>query len=957
MNAKDFLSFVWPDAPHYLIAYLNPAGNGFVQRVISTIEAAVQQAEKWSNEKKEVYFAVGSLKSEQVTGADGKVHRRTFSNIDRLKALIADIDTGTNKPYENKEKALQALKQFCKLSGFPKPSLIVSSGGGLHVYWVMDRPVPAHSWAIVAGKLKQLFAENGLMVDGSRTADATSVLRVVGTNNYKRATPRPVEVLMQGPTYKPSTLRDAISAKVGTIVTATAPDVGASNMDRYADVAVDFRRLLANCPQVQFAALNQAATPEPIWYAVLQLVRFTTNPIKAAHIVSQEHPTYLKAETEQRMQRLIAGGYGPTTCVRFQDPLTNPQHGLCSTCGSFGKIASPAQLAPTATSAPPPVMEVTDEEGNVERIEIPNPPEPFVRTPSGRIVVKQYNADGDEIAPMVVSPYDMYPLRGAENEHTGHEHSWWRIKLPVEGWRNVELQPGDLVDHRKLAPVLMGKGVYLQQEELKLAVRFMTAYLKQLRETEQAERTFSRIGWRENCSLFVLGDTAYYPNGRTDTHKPSSEVEVAFRGGMIREGALDEWKRIIQFYNTPGYEGHRFFLYASFGSALMPFTDHNGVIINASGRPGNGKTTSLLAAASVWGHPKKYLVKGTKEGSTSNGLFRLLGIHNNLPLCLDDVTTMEPQRFADLCMNITQGQGKTKATRSGQLNTRVDKWANITMTTANVDGYAVLSTNRAGAEAEAVRLVQVAFHLPNCHTKAQADQFIQGLAENYGHAGHEYAKWLVQNKSKLEPMIKKMTAHVDKRAGITPRERFWSVAITVSVVGAMIARDHCELLKGFPIEQDLEWICGTINGLREQVRDQIAGGDDILAEFLASNVGSTVTITGDTSGNIGAKVELKPMGKLFVRHEIARGKAWVLAAAIKEYCAARGANFSEVRNELIASGVLIDDNVRKVLGQGTDYATAQARCWYIDMNRMAGKPAISSDDGIVSFMPAATASR
>lgn len=952
MNAQDFLSFVWPDSSHYLIAYLNPAGSGFVQRVVNTIEAAAQQAEKWNAEKKEVYFAVGSLKQEQVVGSDGKPHRRTFDNIEQLKALIADIDTGDNKPYANKEEALQALKQFCKTTGFPRPSLIVSSGGGLHVYWTMTRAVPAKAWVAVALKLKQMFAESGLKVDGSRTADATSVLRIVGTNNYKRSMPRPVEVLMQGPVYKPSALRDAVSAKTGAIAPVVLPDFGHGNMDKYADVAVDFKRLMGACAQAQYATLNQAATPEPIWYALLQLVRFTTNPMKAAHLISREHPTYSKAETEQRMQRLIAGGYGPTACARFQDPLTNPQAGLCTQCSANGSISTPAQLAPIAVSAPPPVMEEVDEEGNVEKVEIPNPPEPFIRTPSGRIVMRQHNADGDEIAPMVVSPYDIYPLRGAENEHTGHEHSWWRIKLPVEGWRDVELQPGDLVDHRKLAPVLMGRGVYLQQEELKLAVRFMTAYVKQLRETEQAERTFSRIGWRENCSLFVLGDTAYYPNGRTDTHKPSTEVEVAFKGGMVREGSLDEWKKTIQFYNTPGYEGHRFFLYASFGSALMPFTDHNGVIINASGRPGNGKTTSLLAAASVWGHPKKYLVKGTKEGSTANGLFRLLGIHNNLPLCLDDVTTMEPQRFADLCMNITQGQGKTKATRSGQLNTRIDKWANITMTTANVDGYAVLSTNRAGAEAEAVRLVQVAFHLPNCHTKAQADLFIQHLSEHYGHAGHEYAKWLVQNKAKIEPLIKKMTAHVDKLANITPRERFWSVAITTSVVGAMIARDKCGLLEGFPIEQDLEWICGTINGMREQVREQIASGDDILAEFLASNVGSTVTITGDTSGNIGAKVELKPMGKLFVRHEIARGKAWVLATAIKEYCADRGANFSEVRNELIAAGVLIDDNVRKVLGQGTDYATAQARCWYIDMNRMAGKPAVSSDDGIVSLIPA-----
>lgn len=932
MNTTDFLSLVWPKSSHYLVAHLNAKG-GFTQKVFPTIEAAAAQALQWDSERKEVYYAVGALKSPGIVDGTGKLRRRTAENIEQLKTLIADIDVGAGKQYVTQSEALLALKQFCRTTGFPKPSLAVSSGGGLHIYWILERAVSAAAWKAVALKLKEMFVEHGLHVDGSRTADPASVLRVVGTHNYKRPEPRPVETLFVGTTYKPSLLRAAIETNVGA-AKEEPPSLGASNMDKYADVYVDFRRLVTSCAQVRHAAEQQAATPEPVWYAVLQLVRFAKDPMKAAHLVSRNHPTYSAAETERRVQRLISGSFGPTKCSKFQDASINPQHALCSSCPAFGQITTPAQLAPTVVAALPAEVEL-EINGEIETVTIPNPPEPFVRTTSGKIVMRQKNADGDEIAPAVVSHYDMYPIRGTENETTGHEHSWWRVKLPVEGWKDVELRPADVADPRCLAIALMGKGIYLQQDEIKLMVRFMTAYLKQLRETALAERTFSRVGWRDERSLFVLGDVAYHSDGTEQSHKTSAEVDTAFKGGLTTAGSLDAWQRAIQFYNQPGYEGHRFFLYAGFGSALMPFTDHNGVLVNASGNAGNGKTTALLAIASVWGDPKRYLVKGTKEGSTMNGLFRLMGIHNNLPMCLDDVTTMDPEKFADLCMNVTQGQGKARMTRGGLLNTNVDHWCNMVLSTANTDGYTTLMAARPGAEAEAVRLVQIEFKLPNCHTKQQADTFIHSLYDNYGHAGHAFARWIVQNHDEVAALVRKTIQTVDTKINVQPRERFWSAAISAAIAGAIVARDKCGLLKDFPIEKDLEWLCGTIDSLRVELDGNTKSDAEILVGYFHQNVGTTLVVEGSGGGNIMPKYDHLPRIELKIRHDVTKGIVYVTTAAMRELFALHRRNYNTAKKKFKDAHILVDER-RETLNKGTNLPGGQVRCWVIDEHRLNG---------------------
>jgi hypothetical protein len=107
----------------------------------------------------------------------------TLKNCAQLPALFVDIDYKTTS-----EPAARA-----RLAAFPfPPSLIVCSGGGLHVYWLLKEPLDlATEMAQARDALRRL----AIALSGDLSAaECARVLRVPGSLNHKPeyGTPRAV---------------------------------------------------------------------------------------------------------------------------------------------------------------------------------------------------------------------------------------------------------------------------------------------------------------------------------------------------------------------------------------------------------------------------------------------------------------------------------------------------------------------------------------------------------------------------------------------------------------------------------------------------------------------------------------------------------------------------------------------------------------------------------------------
>jgi len=126
----------------------------------------------------DVYFGLGTLKTNE---------NRKRKNVKELKSFYLDLDCGPSKEYASQPEAVAALRSFCATMSLPVP-LMVNSGRGVHVYWLLEEAVPLKEWAAVAEILKQKCVAHKFPTDIQVTCDAARILRLPNTHNYKPVT-------------------------------------------------------------------------------------------------------------------------------------------------------------------------------------------------------------------------------------------------------------------------------------------------------------------------------------------------------------------------------------------------------------------------------------------------------------------------------------------------------------------------------------------------------------------------------------------------------------------------------------------------------------------------------------------------------------------------------------------------------------------------------------------------
>jgi len=111
---------------------------------------------------------------------------RQARNLLRIKVCFADLDTyKTDIGHLPPESQSELVAIACRDLSLPTPSLIVSSGRGLHVKWVLDTSIPAPAlprWKAIQEYLGRAFEKFGA---DAQARDCSRVLRLVGTVNEK----------------------------------------------------------------------------------------------------------------------------------------------------------------------------------------------------------------------------------------------------------------------------------------------------------------------------------------------------------------------------------------------------------------------------------------------------------------------------------------------------------------------------------------------------------------------------------------------------------------------------------------------------------------------------------------------------------------------------------------------------------------------------------------------------
>ena len=904
MQQPDLLDLVQPEDGWFAIVGIKGTGKNanVEQKLVDTREKADELIAQYVEEERNVFFGLAKY----ATGAN-----RTKENVKSLKAFWLDIDCGPDKAvvnpdtgrpdgYPDQSSGIRALRNFCKTVGLPTPTL-VNSGGGVHAYWPLEEEVTRREWEPVAERFKEVCRTQNFYVD-DKVFEVARILRVPGTFNFKEEEPRPVNFLYVGEPTTMEEMRSALGVK------ATSNSIFDDNYEPtprqqalMRGVGYNFHRIMKRtakgdgCNQLGYAYTHRATIDYYGWFHALSVAAMCEDADTAIHTISKGHPDY-DPETIERKAATIRKS---TSCAKFKS--VNPQ--MCDGCPHLGKILGPKELGKVAREAPEEPVEVETTPGVVEEIEIPKYPFPFYRGEGGGIWRKGMKMEnGEESEPIMVYGNDFYIVKRMYDPGEG-DAALMRLHLPQDGLREFTIPMSKVTQKDELRKLLSANGVYSYGKRFDILMDYVLKSAEGLQERKKAEIMRQQFGWVDGNSRFVLGDQEITVEG--NIYSPPSKATGKLAKFIGPVGSLDKWKEVWSLYGVEGMEAQAFAALSAFGSPLLKFLNQTGAVINLfNSRSGTGKTTILNMVNSVYGHPKELRLK---EIDTMNGKLQWVGVLNNLPATMDELTNATPKEYSDFLYSLSNGKGKERMLAgSNELRENNTTWQNITVSTSNSSFVEKLSVLKDNPEGELMRLIEYPIGLVDTVNTAHGKNlFDQVLFVNYGHAGPIYLRYVLANMEYVVNKCHEMQAKIDRELQLVPKERFWSATIAANLVGGMLAKE-CG-----PIDWDMNriyhWACGLIERLRQDTEAPLDGPEQVVGDYLYRHMQNILVVDdmADRRTNMQALPRREPKGELLIRIEPDTRMMFIIAKPFKEYCVKYQINYSETLRKLEEQGRLV----------------------------------------------------
>ena len=319
------------------------------------------------------------------------------------------------------------------------------------------------------------------------------------------------------------------------------------------------------------------------------------------------------------------------------------------------------------------------------------------------------------------------------------------------------------------------------------------------------------------------------------------------------------------------------------------------MLFRSSKESGLGKTTGMLAGASIWGDPDLLMMQ---ERDTFNSKMNRAEVYKNIVCYMDELTNTKPQDLSDWAYQLPSGLQRNRMGPKGNVErVRGRPWKTLFGTTGNTDMLERIALFKALPKAEAQRVLQYRAERVMFATKAETDAFAIAVKENFGHAGIVYLQYVMNNLEAVKQLADAVQKKIDIEAGLTAENRFWSALVSRDIAGLMIAK-RAKLID-WKIEPIVKWAIETMRVAQNTVRDMNTDVEAVLTDYLAEHYGSMLRIksTDDARRAITGidhiiTPDQIPRGNAFVaRYEYDIKKMYLLPKPLKEWCGKQQINF------------------------------------------------------------------
>lgn len=325
----------------------------------------------------------------------------------------------------------------------------------------------------------------------------------------------------------------------------------------------------------------------------------------------------------------------------------------------------------------------------------------------------------------IVCRHPILPVQRLVNIDTGEE----RLKIAYKKgrvWRSLIAEKTTIASSNGILQ-LAANGVLVTSENAKSLSKYLFEIEDLNYEIIPEQKSVSRLGWVGE------GFSPYVEELEFDGENNFKHIFQSVKENGSREKWIDV---MIKMRSEKGFG--RFFLAASFASAILKPCGLLPFFLHAWGGTEVGKTVGLMIAASVWACPKmgEYI---TTFNSTLVGQEMMASFLNSLPMCIDELQIQSSAGIKDfdkIIYQLTEGVGRTRGAKQGGLQ-KVNTWRNCFITNGE---HPISNSNSGGGAVN--RVIEF-----ECTEKVYSDLIgiCAVIGENYGFAGREFVEILQQD--------------------------------------------------------------------------------------------------------------------------------------------------------------------------------------------------------------------
>ena len=916
MTSQEFLATVLPTSGSYCVAEISTGKKEHV--FVKTIDELYNAAMAFDNKKYNTFYALASFNDE------GK---RLAENALKMRSLFLDIDCGNGKDYENKSQAATALDLFLGDTGLNTlgTPFIISSGGGLHVYFPFKEEVDIAVWKPVAENLKRLAKKHGFNIDASVTGDAARILRVPDTHNYKEAKPRKVAIKVQGTVFDFETLATHLREAVGEQSYESLPPLQLpgsrpkappnANSVKLMENSVTFFKNITTCGQINhYKEHAQEDGMEPLWRGILSIAKSCADGLEEGLAISAMHP-YDTGRHNEKWQA-IKGPYG---CLKFDE--TNP--GICDNCPHFGKITNPLALGreiKVDTEAKEVIIDRVQEkeidanlndETEPVKITRPTPPKGFAFGANGGVFMDRMVEDeqgGKSRKQVMLLPYDLFAVDVLNNNG---DHVVHLMAFRPEGAVDILIPQKSIVSKEETVKALANQNIIacFGSGNEKNLFDYIRGCVEFISANKRAIPIPNSCGWQAN-NTFVYNSRIFSADG-TEVYVPTPALEN-INQSTTPTGSLDQWRKVFNMLVAKGEWQVLAMALVGPASILMDVTGFNGCVYHlGSSKSGTGKSLTLELAASFFGHPERYRVTQSTSIVASQ---QRQGLLNSLPFIIDETTNKSRDDFEwlpEFLLDLTQGKGKDRMKQgSNEERINLSTWRLLALLSSNTHVMDFLSGARKHAsQAEMFRILELQMNKKLSWTSEESAT-LGLLKQNFGVAGRELIRWIVKNRGAAEQVFKSTKEKLKVEFESNEDERYWTAgnACIVAMV-QLLGKKYANIID-IPVKPIVEVLRTMVYSARGIIHSSERTAEDVLNSYTRDHFGKFVVIKnvdGIIDATLGGRGEIdqsltrtEVLGR--VEHNMTPGHIdyFIEVQLLKQHCVSMSFGYKDFREAIEA---------------------------------------------------------